>query len=1398
MVADRMTIELVVEAPDRERDLGLRFRRGATGADLLAALSSAIGLGNGAGIYVRRLDRWIEALDELADIPFVRGDRIRVGPPDTRDPRPGGEDPAGLQLVVVGGPAMGAAHPLAPGRIAVGRGRDCDVTIEDAAMSRTHLIVEASSEGVRVSDAGSTNGTFIAGSRLSGTQEWTPGQELEAGASLLRLERAITGPANRARVTEGAIPFNRPPRVHSQPPQASFAVPAAPRDVDNPRLPWIAAGVPLVFAALLWWLLPGSPAFIALLVLSPLVATFTYLEERRRGSRVARRDTAEWQKRLDRVVGEIESARATVSEELRNSAPALTELRRRAATLDRDLWLRRIDDDDFLNVRFGWGDAAWGLELQSPPESSGRLQRTTNERLEPLKTLSSVPLTFSLRDAGVVGLAGDRPAVEDAVNWWLVQTATLHSPADVSVVAVGPADDPEPWSWVRWLPHAAGSAALAREARISSLIDSVTGSPDPGQRDRRPVTVAVLHESAGIAPSTAAKLLRHGPEAGVYVIWAGSDPASLPGDCRAIVEVVSDSGEAGLTVATEGSRRGGALEGVDSDAAREVALALAPVIDAADGSDSSIPSALSVFDVLPAPSLGGLASLWDEPPAGLRAPLGRALHETLAIDLVDEGPHALIGGMTGSGKSELLRTLIVSLAATYPPTRVNFLLVDYKGGAAFKDAVRLPHVVGFVTDLQHGLAQRALAALEAEVRRREQIFAAAGIRDIAEMEVASAPEAPPRLILVVDELATLVKELPAFVEGIVDVAQRGRSLGLHLVLATQRPAGVITDAVRANTNLRIALRVADDADSIDVLGTPAAARIPRALRGRAFVKKGPEDLVEVQVATGSCPVPTGKAVEVWDLAVGARSDEDSADSHSQLDAYVDEIVEAARSHPPQRSPLVPPLPERVPLAELPSQPMEAAIGILDEPHLQRQRPAIFDLRSDGGLLVYGTGGAGKTALLTTIATSLSRATPPDQLHLYGLDMTGGGLARIQGLPHCGGVVDGGDTERVRRLVSMLQREIDRRKKTDGIVTTPRVVTFIDGYSAFTSAFERVDLGEIVDRLPRLISEGRSLGIQFVISAERRSAIPGPIASLIARKIVLRLSDDDEYATFGLNPRDVRGLALPPGRGFVDGTQFQAAITETGDTEAASSPPEVAGTTPGPGGGPARVETLPVVVTHVTLPVAPAPLMGVFGIAETDLAPATADLRHAHFLISGAYRSGRSTALEAIARGLARATPKCELHLLAPRPSPLVDLDLWTTVWSGAGRCEEAAAALAGEADTRAEPTFVFVDDADDLTGAAIDASLADAAKRGRDGSLRIVAAGEVRTLHRSFAGWLLELRKDKRGLLLDPDLEVDGDLFGVRLPRRTGATFPPGRGYLVGRGALDIVQVASSFDPALP
>ena len=442
------------------------------------------------------------------------------------------------------------------------------------------------------------------------------------------------------------------------------------------------------------------------------------------------------------------------------------------------------------------------------------------------------------------GLYGPLPEVQAMCASVLLQAATLHSPEDLVIVVLeGHAQGLG--TWVKWLPHTRSvnsplggphvvddelvAAEMMRELVSVARLRTTT---DDRSDHRWPWILVILDESANVDPAIASQLLELCPRAGISVVAAVESDARVPRQAKATFRCVPLVGGTLSTVwFTEPQAPGEEFEPEPANARLidQVAMSLAPLRDATSSSAASaIPRVVPLLSLfgpeLPTPM--SVAATWATPkPYGLRAPIGMGPSGPLELDLVEHGPHALIGGTSGAGKSELLQSIVAAMIHEYPPTRLTFLFVDYKGGAASVVFNSVPHTVGYVTNLDSSLSLRALTSLRAELNHRMRLMEGKA-KDLPEMLERFPDEAPPSLVIVVDEFATLVKEVPDFVAGVVDIAQRGRSLGVHLILATQRPSGSVNDNILANTNLRISLRMLDASESKTVIGVNRRPRSP--------------------------------------------------------------------------------------------------------------------------------------------------------------------------------------------------------------------------------------------------------------------------------------------------------------------------------------------------------------------------------------------------------------------------------------------------------------------------------------------------------------------------------------------------------------------------------------------
>ncbi len=1401
--------------------------------------------------------------------------------------------PAAAELVILTGPASGRTFRLADGDHLVGRDAGCDVRIDDPYLSGLHVRLRVSGAGTSIVAAPGRNGTHVNGRPVSIPHAIAPEDVIRAGRSSFAITTTgrsavpagtrgtISGGTVEAAIAEdGHIPFNRPPRIGRSfdPPKLSLEAP--PPDPEKPRLPMIAALLPLIGGAafIIIYMLTKEegkaiPPFLWLgvifMLLSPAMAVGSTLESRRSGRVKFREKEAKYRDKIAAVEADLSAQWQQEQAERVQGAPAPEDVFDRAMHLRSNLWERRADDRDFLQLRLGTADQPSELAVAIASGGNEALREEAEAAFSRYATVPGEPATFEMTTLGLVGMVGAPELLAGPARWLLVQAATLHSPRDLVMAVAVPRDRRAHWEWVKWLPHASpessptGRALVAADAgEAEALAGQLIGlirDRQPMARESfggerqvwRPCVLFLLDES--VAPDLAIvdELMSEGPRHGVYTIWLGARRASVPGHAGALVEIATPA-EATVTYALTGTRlERVAVESADATTADRVGIALTPIRDAtASAAEAGLPRRVSLLELIGVTDLTAdrILERWSEAKPQLAATVGVSAAGPLVIDLERDGPHGLIAGTTGSGKSELLQSLVASLSIALPPSRVTWLLVDAKGGAAFKDCAQLPHTVGYVTELDEHLSRRALISLEAEVRRRESVLRDAGARSVQELAVRDPERALPSLVLLVDEFATLAREIPEFVDGVVDVAQRGRSLGIHMILATQSPAGVVTGKIRANTNLRLALRTTNAGESSDVIEAPNASNIPPELPGRAFVLTGRDAagrarLAEFQSAfVGGTTRATASSNEivVSDFVFGAPADVHRSvwgrQHLTEEDTDFERIVgairgAAARTKLPQTPTIwTIPLPEVLPLGEVDvahgpdSDPASvAAIGLIDEPALQRQDPYRLDFEQDGSILVYGTSGAGKTTLLRTTAVALATQCSPEDVNIYGLDFATRGLKMLEALPHCGSVVLGEEQELVEHLFGMVRGHIARRKELfmqAGVATlgeyrrrvpegakVPRIVVLLDSYAGFVAAFDRVNVGELIQELPRLIGDGRPLGIHFVISADRRGAVPGAVAGLIPRTVVLMLADENEYAMLGLRPAAYRGVALPPGRGFVeDGLDFQCAVVDADPSGSGQSAAiDRIGSTLrerfGALGAP-PVRTLPLRFPQSQLGVASAPMRALVGLGDEDLEAVEIDLADGHFLVSGPYRSGRSTALATICASLRDVAPDLEMVLLAPRRSPLTDLDLWTSIARGVEECDRSATDLAERLDrspeSPARPLVVIVDDADELVETPGAQVLERVVKRGRDAGVHVAAAGETHALHRVFSGWIRELRKDKNGLLLVPDMDVDGDLVGARLPRQAKRIYPPGRGFLVVRGSPKLIHVADHWyvDPS--
>ncbi|MGW1542432.1 FtsK/SpoIIIE domain-containing protein [Streptomyces sp. NPDC002309] len=1367
-------------------------------------------------------------------------------------------EPAGrYEIRVIGGPGSGRVARLSVGVTAIGSASTNTLAVDD------DVFLAPQAVRVSVDIKGNVEVTSVAGVELllddepvTGARQWEAGMLLRTGESLFSLAEPGEPDAHLSPMGEGGLAYNRPPRLTSPVPRPRLVVPAPPGKDEGIRLQLISMLMPLFFGLGMYFV-TKTIYMLLFCLLSPLMMLGQWLSDRRHGKKKYRAAMKEYKKAKQEQEAELARLGEQDQKRRRDAYPDPGQLLLFATGPRRRLWERRITDSDAMHLRVGFSDLQAEIDLLNA-------RGAASDVLEPEPpVVTNVPLALPFAELGVVGIAGDRAQASSTARWLTAQAAVLHSPRDLSVVVLSSLPDAATnWTWAQWLPHTRPQQGQNCIALVGTDADSVSrrvnelqtelarrqafARENGGIRALRPDPhVLIVLDGARLLRRVPGvpQLLQEGPSHGIFALCVDEDERLLPEECRAAICWTPQS-PSRIHLRGYGYESAGEVlaDQVSVAWCDRVARALAPVRDVSrDDADSALPSAARLLNLLsmPNPTGADIAAIWQRGGSTTAAPIGLASDGAFVLDIRRDGPHALIAGTTGAGKSELLQTIIASLAVGNTPDALNFVLIDYKGGSAFQDCARLPHTVGMVSDLDAHLTERALASLAAELRRREEILFDAATKDIEDYNDARRlrPELEPmpRLVLIIDEFASLVAELPDFIAGLVDIARRGRSLGVHLMLATQRPAGVVSADIRANTNLRIALRVTNADESRDVIDAADAGSISKATPGRCYVRSGSQSLAGVQSARIGGRRPGAESapevtVNLLDWAAYGRpmprvtqNGDDDGTMVTDLAVLVDAIRDAAErlGTAQPRSPWLPPIPTHVVLSDVAMLPAKQAsedsvapirFGLTDLPARQARAALALDLADGEHLMIAGGPRSGRSTALRTIAGAIAQNCSPSDVHLYGIDCGANALLPLTGLPHCGAVVTRDETARVDRLLGRLLAEVSRRQlllaekgqssaveqrmATQPAERLPWMVLLLDGWDAFRLAFENYDYGRLVESAKRVFREGAAVGVKVVLTTDR-SGLTGEISSTFSDRLVLRLADPSDYSLAGMATKDVP-KEIPAGRALRatdDGVQESqiALLAEnpSGQAQVAvlqgiARAPRRQAVRPTPYQRPIRVDVLPSRIKgSEAMALQPdfvpsSPLWTLFAVGGDELRLLGADLEEAGpgFVISGPPKSGRSSTLVTAAQSLLQRGT--EVILVTPRRSPLRELAPRSGVLGcldSDSRADDLEALTGGARG----PYVVLVDDAELLYDTPLDEALEDVLRRGMDGGMGLVAAGAVDTLSSQYRGFVVQARRSRNGLLLSPQGSQDGEMFSIRLPGNVGGG-PTGRGLFVQGG----------------
>lgn len=860
------------------------------------------------------------------------------------------------------------------------------------------------------------------------------------------------------------------------------------------------------------------------------------------------------------------------------------------------LWERRKIDDDFLNIRLGHGSISIMAEYKYPEQrfdlDEDPLEAEMYELVENKVNLDNVPIMNNFIENYVCGILGSKRLTKSFIERLIMQIVMTHSYDEVKTVFLLSKKDLESMEYIKYMPHSWNdqktfrfiATEIAEVYQISEYLQGeieealVKNEKLKSILNKRPYYIIfALDKKLFDCMEVLKEVMQLEENSGISIVTAFDD---LPKECFTIFDLKSD-GHNSLVYLKELDRESVYFkmdyfdDHMAKDAIKKMSNTKLKIVSQA----YSLPKMITFLEMFGVGRIEHLNPLerWkiNNPVKSLATPVGVATDGTLFnLDLHEkfQGPHGLIAGMTGSGKSEFIITYILSMAINYHPDEVSFLLIDYKGGGlarAFEDkerGIRLPHLVGTITNLDGAAIQRSLISIQSENMRRQRIFndvkskigeSSVDIYDYQALYRSGKVEEPlPHLFIIADEFAELKQQEPEFMDKLISTARIGRSLGVHLILATQKPAGIVNDQIRSNTKFRICLKVQDRFDSMDMLKRPEAAEIKET--GRFYLQVGYNEYFALGQSawSGAQYEPQDEVLIKKDESIqfvdtlGQNILEIKKDKQilskgkSQLTEIVWYLMNLAKKNGIKTRQLwKKPLGNRIYLNSLMTNQKrstyEIVIGRIDNPKEQKQETLVIKLNDYKNTLIIGEAGSGKTNFIQTILYSVSISFLPDDVHYYVIETNGNSLSIFSKLPHCGGVVNIDDENEFSKLLNLLGNILEERKRlfkeynSNNFQTflkkykIPLVLVAIDGYIGISSLKNNMDVSL---QIVQIMREGLNYGIRFIITANHLNECTSKIRQETERRFALRVKDRFAYGEI-LGERCALSIPEIPGRGI---------------------------------------------------------------------------------------------------------------------------------------------------------------------------------------------------------------------------------------------------------------------------
>lgn len=1245
--------------------------------------------------------------------------------------------------------------------VKIGRAESNTVCVAKQYVSGKHCVIRSEAGVIYVEDLQSTNGVFVNGKRINKCKLKSGDtislmnlrihlkdarllfEDFDGAFILHKIEQEQAFQRETGMENKGSIiKYRRSPRTQEQLPNEDIVLASPPSkgqkfEKSRGMLASLIGSGAMMASSLAMG--AASPALLAARA-ATLAMPVSGIASQKSGNKRRKKKLEEYEllrhERYFTYISEQKARIDAVAEQQRmiltRENPAPQECISIVNNLNRNLWERMSSDRDFLHVRLGMGYENLCVKVHSR-NINGNVQieedeiTEMSERLiEETRIVDEIPSRISLLEQTTVGIIGDRCRVIHLVKNMIVALTSTHCFQEVRLVGIFDEEEREVWESLRWLPHIWDEEkqfrylAFTREQvhNICEMFEEMLRMREKeiskNSFSKKSMTLPYYILLFGAKRQVEQEeimnhLFTNAPEMGVTSLFLFDDLYSLPHDCRFIIDM---SQEPCAYPRDEVNHKFFFTpdEEIQNEDFDRFARTMSAIELDGFAVREQIPNGITFLQGYGVDVVGDLniTERWQQarPEENLSAPIGMlGGGKVFSLDIHEKahGPHGLVAGTTGSGKSELLQTWILSMAVNYHPHEVVFVIIDYKGGGMANLLEPLPHVVGKITNVGSNI-NRSLISLKSEVKRRLILFDAAGVNHIDKYQKlyrdGQLTEPLPHLIIVADEFAELKKEEPDFMNGLVEVARLGRSLGVHLVLATQKPSGVVDDQIWSNSRFKLCLKVADAGDSREMLKKPDAAYITQA--GRAYVQIGMDEYYDLFQSywSGAPYMGSSKAEEnignqVRMVAVNGERIKTVLEEKTRFKSEQDEltaiilhIAEVAKQQGirPLDGPWMPELPEELELRRDIIQNdgfdgsrwntslewMQVPVGIYDAPDIQKQGIQFINLAEEGHYGIYGAPLTGKTTFLKTIVSSLVRMYSPEDVNIYILDCGGWSMNIFSAFPHVGGVALDTEEEKFIKFEKLIMEEFEKRKEmflrsSVGSLSAyrktvsknlPAIVIAIDNFASLFDLYP--DMEQLFVTVAR---EGATYGIYMIYTSNSTSGIRFKVLQNIRGAIAFELTDRGDYATV---VGRLDGMTLPKitGRAFFKGNppvEFQAALYAGGveDEERAEQIRNLADEMNAVWDG-ERPKPIPVMPEEITVPMMEnyytvrnqIPL----GIGYSDIQPAVLDLSSQYcMVVTGENEKEKSEMLCRIAEMISHGESRNKIYVIDSEKAQLKDI-----------------------------------------------------------------------------------------------------------------------------------------------